>query len=87
MVAEYARLRPDTETGISYLPLSHAAAQLFDIYVPIVNGATVYFAQPDALKVCIMGALYSRPGNMMPKFIWVGYNAFIPKLAHVFGLS
>jgi len=32
--------------------LSHAAAQLFDIFVPLYSGATVHFAQPDALKVC-----------------------------------
>ena len=36
---------------VSYLPLSHVAAQLLDIYVPIICGATIYFAQPDALKV------------------------------------
>jgi len=52
MVAVHARLRFGLETGISYLPLSHAAAQLFDIFVPIATGAAVYFAQPDALKVC-----------------------------------
>ncbi len=36
---------------ISYLPLSHIAAQLVDIYAPMLYGATVWFAQPDALKV------------------------------------
>lgn len=35
---------------ISYLPLSHIAAQMIDIYVPFIIGATVWFAQPDALK-------------------------------------
>lgn len=35
---------------VSYLPLSHVAAQLLDIYLAITVGATVYFAQPDALK-------------------------------------
>jgi len=39
------------EITISYLPLSHIAAQLVDIYAPITCGATVFFAQPDALKV------------------------------------
>jgi hypothetical protein len=40
------------EEVISYLPLSHVAAQILDIYIPILFAATVYFAQPDALKVC-----------------------------------
>jgi len=35
---------------ISYLPLSHIAAQMIDIYVPIMYAGTVWFAQPDALK-------------------------------------
>ncbi|RHY85143.1 hypothetical protein DYB35_013964, partial [Aphanomyces astaci] len=35
---------------VSYLPLSHVAAQLFDIYLPITRGLAIYFAQPDALK-------------------------------------
>ena len=39
------------EVGLSYLPLSHIAAQLLDIYLPIASGVTVHFAQTDALKV------------------------------------
>jgi long-chain-fatty-acid--CoA ligase ACSBG len=35
---------------VSYLPLSHIAAQLIDIYAPVRSGAQVFFAQPDALK-------------------------------------
>jgi len=35
---------------VSYLPLSHIAAQLLDLYIPISSGSTVYFATPDALK-------------------------------------
>jgi len=35
---------------ISYLPLSHVAAQVLDMYVPLMSGCQVYFAQPDALK-------------------------------------
>ncbi|KAG9404299.1 hypothetical protein AC1031_004512 [Aphanomyces cochlioides] len=35
---------------VSYLPLSHVAAQLLDIHLPIATGAKLYFAQPDALK-------------------------------------
>ena len=39
------------EKLISYLPLSHVAAQIVDIYIPLVFGTTIYFAKPDALKV------------------------------------
>ncbi|KAF1790591.1 AMP-binding, conserved site [Phytophthora cactorum] len=35
---------------VSYLPMSHVAAQLIDIWLPICGGLQIYFAQPDALK-------------------------------------
>lgn len=35
---------------ISYLPLSHIAAQMLDMHVPIKTGTQIFFAQPDALK-------------------------------------
>ncbi|XP_068227125.1 long-chain-fatty-acid--CoA ligase ACSBG2-like [Palaemon carinicauda] len=38
------------EVIISFLPLSHVAAQMSDIYMCMYSGVTVYFAQPDALK-------------------------------------
>ncbi|KAK3098973.1 hypothetical protein FSP39_024869 [Pinctada imbricata] len=40
------------EVVVSYLPLSHVAAQMIDMHITMRVGATVYFAQPDALKVC-----------------------------------
>ena len=60
MAATFTRSPLDTDTTISYLPLSHAAAQLFDIFIPIINGVTVYFAQPDALKVCSIVSVIRR---------------------------
>lgn len=39
------------EQFVSYLPLSHIATQLIDIYVPMATAGTVWFAQPDAMKV------------------------------------
>ena len=39
------------EHFVSYLPLSHIASQLIDIYVPLATAGTVWFAQPDAMKV------------------------------------
>ena len=39
------------EVYVSYLPLSHIAAQMLDLIIPIKGAFQVYFAQPDALKV------------------------------------
>ncbi|CAM9855418.1 unnamed protein product [Chrysoparadoxa australica] len=38
------------ERVISYLPLSHIAAQILDIHGPCKLGSEVFFAQPDALR-------------------------------------
>lgn len=38
------------EVGVTYLPLSHLAAQMLDIYLSVTIAATIHFAQPDALK-------------------------------------
>jgi long-chain-fatty-acid--CoA ligase ACSBG len=35
---------------ISFLPLSHVAAQMLDMHMPMQTGAQCHFAQPDALK-------------------------------------
>uniref|UniRef100_A0AAV1UP22 AMP-dependent synthetase/ligase domain-containing protein n=1 Tax=Peronospora matthiolae TaxID=2874970 RepID=A0AAV1UP22_9STRA len=35
---------------VSYLPMSHVAAQLIDIWLPVCAGTQIFFAQPDALK-------------------------------------
>jgi long-chain-fatty-acid--CoA ligase ACSBG len=35
---------------LSYLPLSHIAAQMIDVHAPMHLGASTWFAQPDALK-------------------------------------
>lgn len=40
----------NSDMMISYLPLSHIAAQLIDMLSPLESGAQIYFAQPDALK-------------------------------------
>lgn len=39
-----------TDKIVSYLPLSHVAGQLVDMYYPMFVGGCTYFAQPDALK-------------------------------------
>jgi len=41
----------NNERIVSYLPLSHIAAQLTDLHGPFCMGSGVFFARPDALKV------------------------------------
>eukprot|EP00731_Ephydatia_muelleri_P030983 Em0022g497a len=36
--------------GVSYMPLSHTAGQISEVFLPILLGGTLHFAQPDALK-------------------------------------
>ena len=43
-------IRCENDRFVSYLPLSHVAAQLVDIFCPLVRNVCVYFAQADALK-------------------------------------
>ncbi len=47
------------EHVISYLPLSHVAPQLLDIYTVMVTAGTCWFAQPDALK-----------GSLLQVYVW-----------------
>ncbi|XP_063864426.1 long-chain-fatty-acid--CoA ligase ACSBG2-like isoform X2 [Scylla paramamosain] len=50
-------LKDTEESMVSYLPLSHLAAHLLDIYISCVSVTTVYFAQPDALKGSLLQTL------------------------------
>ncbi|XP_029773229.1 long-chain-fatty-acid--CoA ligase ACSBG2-like [Suricata suricatta] len=45
------------EVVVSYLPLSHIAAQMMDVWVPMKIGACTYFAQPNALKGTLISTL------------------------------
>jgi len=45
------------EVWVSYLPLSHVAAQVIDIYLTIHHGATVWFADKDALQGSLIDTL------------------------------
>src|SRR3546814_19785856 len=56
----------ETDRVISYLPLSHIAAQLIDIYGAMATGWAVYFAQPDALK----GSLGKTMVEVKPTFFF-----------------
>jgi len=57
VMATHMSLRDGKESFLSYLPLSHIAAQITDIYIPLSTGGTVYFAQPDALKGSLVDTL------------------------------
>lgn len=50
-------LHDGCETVVSYLPLSHVAAQLLDIFVSLALAATVFFADKDALKGSLVKTL------------------------------
>ena len=42
---------------VSYLPLSHVAAQFSDVVSPLDEGAHVYFADPSALQGTLIQTL------------------------------
>ncbi|XP_053959488.1 long-chain-fatty-acid--CoA ligase heimdall-like [Anastrepha ludens] len=50
VTSEVSRFRKTGETTVSYLPLNHVAAQIFDVYMGIGNGSCIHFADRDALK-------------------------------------
>lgn len=51
------KIQRDSEVMVTYLPLSHIAGQIVDIYISMKYGAVVYFAKPDALKGSLLGTL------------------------------
>ncbi|XP_061093922.1 long-chain-fatty-acid--CoA ligase ACSBG2 isoform X1 [Conger conger] len=54
------------EVVVSYLPLSHIAAQMIDIWITMKVGGVTYFAQPDALKGSLANTLREvRPTAFM----------------------
>ncbi|XP_047506130.1 long-chain-fatty-acid--CoA ligase ACSBG2 isoform X3 [Pieris napi] len=59
-------VQPAVDRIISYLPLSHVAAQVIDIYITLGSAVAVYFAQPDALKGSLLETLKEiRPTKFM----------------------
>ncbi|RLN48936.1 hypothetical protein BBJ28_00003269 [Nothophytophthora sp. Chile5] len=56
----------EAERSVSFLPLSHVAAQILDIHLPLVVGSEVYFAGPDALR----GGLLDTLQEVRPHFFF-----------------
>ncbi|XP_015517934.1 very long-chain-fatty-acid--CoA ligase bubblegum isoform X1 [Neodiprion lecontei] len=52
-----ARLTPRTDRLVSFLPLSHVAAQVVDIYAGLAIVGTIYFADKNALKGTLIDTL------------------------------
>ncbi|XP_033974392.1 long-chain-fatty-acid--CoA ligase ACSBG2-like [Trematomus bernacchii] len=55
--APMAGLKCGEEVVVSYLPLSHVAAQLIDMWICAGFAMTTYFADPDALKGSLVDTL------------------------------
>ena len=55
MQGEFSTTRSDRL--VSYLPLSHAAAMMVDIYATMYAGCMVFFARPDALKGSLLDTM------------------------------
>jgi long-chain-fatty-acid--CoA ligase ACSBG len=63
---EFEQMQNAQEVIISYLPLSHIAAQIVDIYASITVAGTIYFAEKDALKGSLSKTLRSvRPTRFL----------------------
>lgn len=55
-------MRMGQEVLVTYLPLSHIAAQILDLFGMLSLAATVYFADADALKGTLVNTLkVARP--------------------------
>ena len=68
VMAQYFNFRDCVEEYISFLPLSHVAAQLADIYCPLTCCGTVYYGDKNALK----GSLIETMREVKPtKFLAV----------------
>ena len=56
-LAEIYNLQDTEERFVSYLPLSHVAANIMDIFMVIQCLGTIYFASRDALKGTLVATL------------------------------
>ncbi|XP_012055637.1 PREDICTED: very long-chain-fatty-acid--CoA ligase bubblegum-like [Atta cephalotes] len=82
------RLKEKAEIIVSYLPLSHIAAQIIDIILNIMLASTVYFADPGALKDTLINTLLVAQPTIfigLPR-IWEKIYEKMQKKAHNNGI-
>ncbi|OMJ90540.1 hypothetical protein SteCoe_7131 [Stentor coeruleus] len=65
-IIDSSQLLGDDERTVSYLPLSHSAAQQLDIFAAIISKADVYFADEKALQ----GSLVNTMKEARPTFFF-----------------
>ncbi len=73
-ILSYVNTTSGEEHMISYLPLSHVAPQLLDVYLPMATAGTCWFAQPDALKGSLLNTMKEvRPTMFLgvPRYVGV----------------
>lgn len=64
--AHLDNLQMGREALVSYLPLSHVAAQIIDIYLVMTIAGTIYFADKDAMKGSLIKTLQEvRPTHFL----------------------
>ncbi|KAJ8415576.1 hypothetical protein AAFF_G00425560 [Aldrovandia affinis] len=60
------KLKMEEEALVSYLPLSHVAAQMNDMWICMRFAGTTYFAEPDALKGSLVNTMREvRPTSFL----------------------
>ena len=57
IINNFENLEIGNEVSVSYLPLSHMAAQMCDVFIPLSIGITVYIADKNALKSSLIETL------------------------------
>jgi long-chain-fatty-acid--CoA ligase ACSBG len=81
VIEQYKISHTDPEVTVSYLPLSHIAGSVIDVFLTISIAATVYFADKKALKGTLINTLLAaRPTFFfgVPRV----YEKFHEKMSH-----
>lgn len=66
LTVHFENLQMGKEVIVSYLPLSHIAGQMLDVFLTLTTAATVYFADKDAMKGTLIKTLTeARPTTFL----------------------